>query len=496
MSKAHSYIRFSSSKQERGNSLKRQQDLINNWLIKNPEVELSNLTFKDLGISGYHGNHLKHDFGRLLDAIENNKIKSGDYVLVEAIDRIGRLELTVALEIITRIVNRKISIITLEDNQEYSKKSISNNGGIIYYLIGKVDMAHQYSKNLSRRIGASWHDKKEKAEKGIMIKRKSFWWLTRCPDSDMFEVLTDSDKAILNEVFKQFNCGVSYARIVDYLKSLNDDRFSNTSHPAIRQWISSKTCLGYWEDSKIYPQAIDDATFHIAQKELKERNNGKIKGAASGHVLAGLVKCSACGSNYSVRNHKHSASVMYCGKGKRGKTHCTNTKSIPLAVFDEFRRKTQIEYLYKIIGTEMKQEIESELIAIDGKLKELDIKIDRIEDAILEVDDSTRLRKKLNLMQAEYKQLKIEKTNIASKVKTRFDLVKSASKSLSSGLDDLLSDNNKLNGMLKSVGYVINVKHNKMWVDNSVLEYTKYNQAKNEYICINESYDEVIISKP
>lgn len=337
MAKAHSYIRFSSTKQEKGDSLKRQQDLINKWLIKNPEIELSNLAFKDLGISGYHGDHLNHDFGRLLDAIEDNKIKSGDFVLVEAIDRIGRLELTVALEIITRIVNRNISIITLEDNQEYSKKSISNNGGIIYYLIGKVDMAHQYSKSLSRRIKSNWEAKREKADNGTMIKRKTFWWLTRCPKSDMFEVLTDSDKATLQEVFKQFNCGVSYARIVDYLKSLNDDRFSNTSHPAIRQWIQSKTCIGYWEDNKIYPQAIDNATFAIAQAQLKERSKGKVQGAASGHVLAGLVKCSLCGSNYSVRNHKHSASVMFCGKGKRGKTHCTNTKSIPLAIFDEFR---------------------------------------------------------------------------------------------------------------------------------------------------------------
>ena len=89
MAKAHSYIRFSSTKQEKGDSLKRQQDLINKWLIKNPEIELSNLAFKDLGISGYHGDHLNHDFGRLLDAIEDNKIKSGDFVLVEAIDRIG-----------------------------------------------------------------------------------------------------------------------------------------------------------------------------------------------------------------------------------------------------------------------------------------------------------------------------------------------------------------------------------------------------------------------
>jgi DNA invertase Pin-like site-specific DNA recombinase len=495
MAKAHSYIRFSSSKQEKGASLDRQQDLINGWLVKNPEVELSNLAFKDLGISGYHGNHLKHDFGRLLDAIEDNKIKSGDYILVEAIDRIGRLPMLKALNVLTGICLHGVSIITLEDNQIYSEKEIESNAGIIYHLIGKIDMAHNYSKNLARRISDTWERKREKADNGTMIKRKSFWWLTRCPESGMFEVLTDSDKAILNEVFKQFNCGVSYARIVDYLKGLNDDRFSNTSHPAIRQWIQSKTCIGYWQDNKIYPAAIEDSIFYIAQANIKERSKGKVQGAASGHVLAGLVKCSLCGSNYSVRNHKHSASVMFCGKGKRGKTHCSNTKSIPLAIFDEFRYKTQIEYLYKIMGSEIQQEVENELIAIDGKLKDLDLQIERAEDLILTLDNPTRLKKKLNKMNSEYEKLEHDKMNIAATTKTKFDLVKSTSQALTSGMNELLSDHNKLNGMLKSVGYAIQVKDNKMWIDGVSLEYLKFNQVKQEYTCLNEAFEEVIIKK-
>jgi DNA invertase Pin-like site-specific DNA recombinase len=497
MAKAHSYIRFSSTKQERGTSLKRQQDMISSWLIKNPEIELSNLSFKDLGLSGYHGNHLKHDFGRLLDAIEADKIKAGDYILVEAIDRIGRLETTVGAEMILRICNRGVKIITLEDNQEYSKEAISLNGGIFYYLIGKIDMAHQYSKNLSRRVSSAWEDKREKAEKGLVVKRKTFWWLTRCPKSDMFEVLTDNDKSILNEVFKQFNSGVSYARIVDYLKSLNDERFSNTSHPAVRQWITSKTCLGYWEENKIYPQAIDEATFYIAQQEHKERNEGKVKGAASGHVMAGLVKCSLCGSNYSVRNHKHSASVMFCGKGKRGKTHCSNTKSIPLQIFDELRYQTQIEYLYKIMSSEVQQEVERELIGIDGKLKDLDLQIEHFNDAIgsHKIKDKNRLYKKLDKAQDEYKQLQLDKMNIASTTKTKFDLVKSTSEIFSNGMDDLLSDHNKLNGMLKSIGYAIQANNNKMWISNVGLSYEGFNQVKGVYRCLNQDNEEVFIHK-
>jgi DNA invertase Pin-like site-specific DNA recombinase len=497
MPKAHSYIRFSSSKQDKGTSLKRQQDLINKWLLKNPEIELSMLTYNDYGKSGFHGDHLKHDFGRLLDAIESNKIKHGDFILVEAIDRIGRLPTMKAMNILTSICLRGVKIITLEDNQEYSEDSTANNAGLFYYLIGKIDMAHQHSKNLSRRISAAWEDKREKADNGMMVKRKSFWWLTRDRESGMFEVLTDKDKSILNEVFKQFNSGVSYARIVDYLKSLNDDRFANTSHPAIRQWITSKTCLGFWEESKIYPQAISDATFYIAQQEHKERSKGKVRGAASGHVMAGLVKCNLCGSNYSVRNHKHSASVMFCGKAKRGKVHCNNTKSIPLAILDEFRYQTQIEYLYRIMSSEIQQEVEKELTGINGKLKDLDLQIERFNDAIGsdKIKDKSRLYKKLDKAQDEYKQLQLDKMNVASTTKTKFDLVKSTSKTFSSGMDDLLSDHNKLNGMLKSVGYAIQANQNKISIDSTSLTYNGYNQVKGTYRCLNQDDEDVFINK-
>ncbi len=143
MNKAISYIRFSSSIQKQGTSLKRQTDMVNEWLLANPKVNLSPLQYKDLGRSGFHGDHLKHQFGQMLQAIEAGLITDGDFILVEAIDRIGRLPTLQALNIISSICMKGVKIITLEDGNEYSEKAIADNAGIIYYLIGKIDKAHQ-----------------------------------------------------------------------------------------------------------------------------------------------------------------------------------------------------------------------------------------------------------------------------------------------------------------------------------------------------------------
>ncbi|TOA15962.1 recombinase, partial [Vibrio parahaemolyticus] len=85
------YIRFSSSIQQKGSSLERQQKLIDDYLKSRPELTLSNLQYQDLGLSGYKGKHLENDLGKLLEAIESKHIKEGDYILVEAMDRLGRL---------------------------------------------------------------------------------------------------------------------------------------------------------------------------------------------------------------------------------------------------------------------------------------------------------------------------------------------------------------------------------------------------------------------
>ncbi|HDP8066561.1 TPA: recombinase family protein, partial [Escherichia coli] len=52
MKRVISYIRFSSEKQSRGDSLRRQSKMVTDWLKAHPEYYLDeSLTFRDLGVS-------------------------------------------------------------------------------------------------------------------------------------------------------------------------------------------------------------------------------------------------------------------------------------------------------------------------------------------------------------------------------------------------------------------------------------------------------------
>ncbi|MGH8483230.1 MAG: recombinase family protein, partial [Pseudomonas sp.] len=117
---AFSYVRFSSDQQKHGASLARQEDMVGKWLVAHPDYQRSVQRFEDLGISGYSAKHLDNAFGRLLAAIETGTIKPGDCILIEAIDRAGRLEPMEMLPLLSKIVNAGVDVVTLDDGITYN----------------------------------------------------------------------------------------------------------------------------------------------------------------------------------------------------------------------------------------------------------------------------------------------------------------------------------------------------------------------------------------
>ncbi|EAB8123121.1 TPA: recombinase family protein, partial [Escherichia coli] len=93
MRHAITYLRYSSAIQgvEGADSTRRQNDLFKQWLKKNSDAQVV-ASFSDEDLSGYKGKHLTGQFGDMLARIESGEFPEGTILLVESIDRIGRLE--------------------------------------------------------------------------------------------------------------------------------------------------------------------------------------------------------------------------------------------------------------------------------------------------------------------------------------------------------------------------------------------------------------------
>ena len=80
---AYSYLRFSSARQEQGDSLRRQEQLAETYAQKHNLQLNTTLTYRDLGVSAFKGAHLeKGALGSFVRAIDEGIVASGSYLLV------------------------------------------------------------------------------------------------------------------------------------------------------------------------------------------------------------------------------------------------------------------------------------------------------------------------------------------------------------------------------------------------------------------------------
>ncbi|MCW0507023.1 recombinase family protein [Aeromonas piscicola] len=163
------YSRFSSKSQADGDSLRRQTQLAEEFCKKHG-LELSELTFQDLGISGWK-NTKRDGLESLLEAVETGKIPNNSYVLVEATDRLSRRGMMTVLTLVHRLVKTGCKFVTIDNNQIYDSENIETLTGTMPLLIS-ADLAAQESNRKSQRVRAA---KTAAKDKRVIQGRQPFW---------------------------------------------------------------------------------------------------------------------------------------------------------------------------------------------------------------------------------------------------------------------------------------------------------------------------------
>jgi DNA invertase Pin-like site-specific DNA recombinase len=85
---AYSYIRFSTTEQKKGYSLRRQTDSAIRWCDRNNISLDTSLSFRDLGRSAYLGENRKNPdrdaLASFLKLVETGRIRRGSYLIIES----------------------------------------------------------------------------------------------------------------------------------------------------------------------------------------------------------------------------------------------------------------------------------------------------------------------------------------------------------------------------------------------------------------------------
>ncbi|MCW2336279.1 DNA invertase Pin-like site-specific DNA recombinase [Sphingobium sp. B2D3A] len=342
--RVYSYSRFSTPEQAKGDSSRRQAAAAERWAARRGLVLDSSLAIHDEGVSAFRGaNAADGGLARFLEACRRGLIEPNSFLLVESLDRISRMPPRKAQTLFNEIVDAGVTIVTLNDDQEYTAERMDNDPTSLLIALMVAWRAHEESKTKGRRVAAAWAEKRRKIAAGEtkrMTARGPSWLLL---DGDWWK--EDPAKAkVVRRVFAMTLAGLGEHSIA---KTLNGEGVAVFGRG--KQWHRSTICKllrnpavigtlvpGHLEfaggikrrcmESPVphaFPAVISEADW-LAVRAMKDGTVRHVRGRHSAapvaHLLAGLARCPACGAAMTRVNKGSSP------KGGKPKLVCTKAK--------------------------------------------------------------------------------------------------------------------------------------------------------------------------
>lgn len=392
---AYSYLRMSTDIQLKGDSRRRQLELSQEYADKNDLTLVESM--EDIGISAFRGKNIESgSLGTFLEALKTNLIEPNSVLLVESLDRLSRDNILTAFELFISILNHGIRIVTLTDNQSYSKESVANNSGQLFMTLGIMLRANDESNTKSNRLRASWSNKRDSIGSRIMTSISPAWLIARS-DKSGFEPIEEAAQTV-KSIFRWSLEGHGAFAITRMLNeggypTLGRSKFWHKSYvtkilnnPAVHGEFQPMTLV---DGKKIpsgpiienyYPMIVSKDDYLLSLARISERRilGGGRKGKTLNNLFSKLIKCENCGS-----------SVVFINKGagpKGGKyLQCSNSKAkgdcdSPSWRYDEFELSF-FKYVSEVDIEEINQvnEITINKRELTNNIRLNDSKIERAE---------------------------------------------------------------------------------------------------------------------
>lgn len=339
----YSYVRFSSERQLKGDSLRRQNELIDRYTKQKGYKLDSEFRYVDVGVPAFRGQNLKEGKLRLfIEAIREGKVPVGSVLLIESLDRLTRMQPREALSVFLEIVNAGVKIVTLADGEEHSPDD-SADKQMVSLLISatKVCLSHEESLKKSRRGKSAWKNKREHIKTKYYTKRIPRWLELSEDRLVAREIKSKSD--IVKRMFKLCLDGESAE---DIAQKFRDEKIPLVAggkywtHSYVAQTLRNKAVIGVFTPHRMengkrvpasepikdyYPRIIDETDFARVQyiMDSRSKNKGGRRGKKGDNLFRKKLFCGYCGAsvyvNYKGRYYKGKArKTLVCRNAQDG----------------------------------------------------------------------------------------------------------------------------------------------------------------------------------
>lgn len=337
---AISYARFSSKRQAKGHSLKRQLEAVEKYAAEHGLVIDTSLSAVDLGFSAYNqANVRKGALGGLLKAIEQGKVPVGATLIIEGFDRLSRASPLDALAVFTDILNAGLNIVTLTDKMVFSRELIKEQPMLLFASIMVMQRAYNESLEKGKKVRKAWNDKQAKVADGHVLTTKTPMWIKVVGEGKQRSMELIEDRAALARELVDLSLN---GNADQYLTRMLNARgtpawASKDWTPAVMHRLLGNRALygaitlpaGVQET--YYPAVIDKATYLLLQEARAGRLRGKSsnrKGSHLTNLFSGKLYCAYCGRKMNVIGQRiltgsnETRKYIACSGARSGATEC------------------------------------------------------------------------------------------------------------------------------------------------------------------------------
>jgi len=357
--RAYSYLRFSTPEQSKGDSLRRQTALAEEYAKRHGLTLDTELTLHDIGVSAFRGaNRSKGALGAFLQAIHDGLVAPGSVLLVEDIDRLTRQGGMDAVTLMGQLTAAGIAVVELGTGMRYDAEAMQGLPGPLLALV-KGYLAGEESRKKVDRLKASWIAKRQRAAQGEVQTIAVPGWLkaegSAAKDFRNAKLtLIPERAALIRRIFAMFLKGIGKKKIAEtfnreHIATWGAGKFWHATY--IFKILTSPTVTGqlvphvehHTSGRRIrepqeaiidyYPRVIDDETFDRAQKLCHPGRPLRMRSGHVASVVAGLAKCPKCGSTMTRvmkgDSKKAGSPKLVCVKAKAGAGCTYHTVRLP-----------------------------------------------------------------------------------------------------------------------------------------------------------------------
>jgi DNA invertase Pin-like site-specific DNA recombinase len=387
---AYSYIRFSTPEQAKGDSLRRQVKLAEDYCKKRGWTLDNSLRLFDRGVSAYKGRNKTHGaLAGFLAEVEAKRVPRGSVLIVESLDRLSRQEIDNADQLVTGILRAGVSIVTLRPERELKPDAVNDLLARIELLV-LASRANEESAMKSHRGKEAWATMRATARETKKAITPSYpGWLRRVDDK--WQTIPERVE-IIQRIVRMALDGYGTYTIMKKLNGESVPSFRRSkpwSQPVIAALLRSPTLIGEYQphimvDGKkqpvgerfaYYPAVINKKEFYRLQSLLDSHS---IQRGRNGAHVTNLFK----GLLFDADNH----SMVIVDKGPKSHHYLVSSAarlglhgskyiSFRYDLFEAYMLRELNDLKPADILPAVVEDTEDEVSRIDGEIADIDDRI-------------------------------------------------------------------------------------------------------------------------